>query len=92
MTIVHCKRSPYTHYIGRSGRGLVSIGLHNPFPVQVESNRLKVIAQFEAYARQSPVVMQLIKELPEDAVLGCWCTPKPCHGEVIMKLWKELEG
>ncbi len=91
MTIVHCKRSPYTHYIGRTGRGLVSIGLHNPFPIRDEAQREAVISRFESYARQTPAVLRIISELPEDAVLGCWCTPKPCHGEVIMKLWKELQ-
>lgn len=22
-------------------------------------------------------------------VLGCWCKPGPCHGDVLIKLWKE---
>lgn len=35
-------------------------------------------------------MLQLIKELPEDAVLGCWCAPEPCHADIIMKIWKEL--
>lgn len=37
-------------------------------------------------------MMQLIHNLPEDAVLGCWCAPDPCHADVIMTIWKELHG
>jgi hypothetical protein len=22
--------------------------------------------------------------------LGCFCYPKPCHGDVIIKLWEEM--
>lgn len=89
MRVVHCKREPFTHYIGRPhadfpGR---AIGLGNPFPVQI--GREKCIAQYEQWARTNPRIKALIVSLPEDAVLGCWCAPKPCHGDVIVKLWEE---
>ena len=22
-------------------------------------------------------------------ILGCWCNPEPCHGHVLVKLYKE---
>ena len=28
--------------------------------------------------------------LPADAVLGCFCKSKRCHGDVIVKLWHEM--
>ena len=49
-----------------------------------------VMRRFEKHARRSPALLALIKALPENARLGCYCTPKPCHGDVIVKLWKEL--
>lgn len=36
--------------------------------------------------------MEVIRKLPEDAVLACWCHPETCHGDVVMKIWKELHS
>lgn len=95
MRVVHCKKEAHTHYIGR---GPKSIGLHNryvwtpsklAYTVQV-SNRDDSLRYFEQDTRRNPKMMAQITALPEDAVLGCWCHPKPCHGDVIVKLWKEI--
>ena len=83
MRVVHCKRESYTHYIGRP-----SI-FGNPYSVEVHG-REWAIAQFETYIRDNGPLLDAIYALPEDAVLGCWCFPKPCHGDVIMRIWKEM--
>lgn len=92
MRVVHCKKQPYTHYIGRPSL------LGNPFSHKQEScaeylvdTVEEAIISFEDYARESFTIMEAIMNLPEDAVLGCWCKPGPCHGDVIIKLWKEFE-
>ena len=84
MRVVHCKREDYTHYIGRPST------LGNPFTIGKDGTREEVIAKFERWAWHSSEVMETIERLPEDAVLGCWCKPQPCHGDVIVKLWGEL--
>ena len=86
MRVVHCREEPYTTYIGRP-----SI-YGNPFPVKANSTRDEVIAKYEKYARNCPDLLEQIKALSEDAVLGCFCYPKPCHGDVIVKLWKEMHA
>lgn len=83
MTVVHCKREPFTHYIGRPSV------FGNPFTVE-EHGRLTAIALFEEWARQEPRVLDAIMALPGNAVLGCWCHKLPCHGHVIIRIWKEL--
>lgn len=83
MTVVHCKRAPYTVYIGRPSR------FGNPFHVSRQLSRAAAIARFEAYARETPALLAAIRALPADAVLGCWCAPLPCHGDVIVTLWNE---
>ena len=83
MKVVHCQRDAYTHYIGRPS------SLGNPFVLGRDGNRAQVIRQFEFYARNTPGVLADIRALPADAILGCWCHPKPCHGDVIIKLWHE---
>lgn len=93
MTIVHCKRSPFTHYIGRPSV------LGNPFSHKRNtlarhkcSSVEEAIRAFENWAPTNTAVMQAIRELPGDAVLGCWCSPKLCHGYSIMRIWNQLHG
>jgi hypothetical protein len=86
MKIVHCKKEKYTVYIGRPS------AFGNPFAVGRDGSREEVIAKYETLARSSPDLMEAIGNLKEDDVLGCWCFPQRCHGEVIIKLWKEIHG
>lgn len=83
--VVHCKREPYNVYIGRP-----SIW-GNPYKIGIHGTREEVMQKYEAYLRNSP---ELLKQLPslKHKVLGCWCAPKPCHGNIILKLLKEMYG
>jgi len=84
MKVVNLRKEKYTHYIGRG-----SI-FGNPFRIGKDGNREEVIKQYEAWARQA--IFHSIYNLPEDAILGCYCKPKACHGDIIIKIWKELHG
>jgi len=75
-----------TQYIGRPSV------FGNPYPMRSEQDRELVIQQFERYARSNATLLQHIKALPKDAVLGCYCASKACHGDVIIKLWKEIHS
>lgn len=78
---------PKSVYIGRPSP------LGNPFVMKSEAQRAEVItkyrALFEQYvAWQTPKIMQELKRLEElarrgDLVLGCYCAPRACHGDVI---------
>lgn len=97
MKVVHVKHDDFSHYIGRNathyGYHDRDTGLGNPFGVgQLDTRRNAAIEAFEAYARSTPEVLAKIKALPHNAVLGCWCKPKQCHGDVIVKLWKEMHN
>lgn len=105
MKVVHVKSHAFTHYIGR-GPGFraptgkaqpVNANLGNPFPMGKERDRATVVRAFEDWVRNDPGFVASgfrarIKALPEDAVLGCFCAPLPCHGDVIVKIWKEMHG
>lgn len=93
MRVVNCKKETYTHYIGRPGT------FGNPFSHRSNTRALwrrdtreEAISAYEKYARDYQELMDAIRDLPEDSVLGCWCKPQSCHGDVIMKLWEELHG
>ena len=91
MRVVHIDREPYDVYIGRRNRkrGLEESPFHNPFPMKNEADREKVIKKFEEYIRANPELMKKAKaELP-GKVLGCYCAPKPCHGDVLIKIVQE---
>lgn len=87
--VVHCKRDSYDVYIGRPSE------FGNPHKMRSESERAKVIEAFEKTARMRIAVDQVwadkIKGL-HGKTLGCWCAPKPCHGDVLVKLAKELNN
>lgn len=85
--VVHCKREAFDVYIGRPSQ------FGNPFRVMGENTRASAIEQFEAYARRgiaaSPKGRAAIASL-YGKTLGCWCAPKACHGDVLLKLAAEL--
>lgn len=58
---------------------------HNPYPVKQYQEQ--AIPLFEQYIRSS-LLMNEIEEL-RGKRLGCWCSPKPCHGDVLVKILNE---
>ncbi len=91
MKVVNLRKEKYTHYIGRG-----SI-FGNPFRIGKDGTREEVIESYEKWIYQyvnSGIqfveVVDAIHHLPEDAILGCFCKPQSCHGDVIIKIWKEL--
>jgi len=45
------------------------------------------IPMYEQYIRSSPLIND-IEEL-RGKVLGCWCKPSPCHGDILLKILDE---
>lgn len=84
MEVVHLKKSTYTVYIGRP----TIFG--NPFPIGDSYTRDEAVAAYEEYARSNKPLLKAIKELSEDDILGCWCHPRKCHGDIVIKLWGEM--
>lgn len=60
-----------------------------------EEDRDKVIAAYRQWlldmiAENDDPVMDALRELKEDSVLGCWCKPRACHCDVIVEVWTDL--
>lgn len=83
-TVVHCKRAPYDVYIGRPSPW------GNPFKIGRDGDRDEVIAKYRAWIVQQPALMARLPEL-RGKVLGCWCSPDACHGDVLAELVNGLE-
>jgi hypothetical protein len=37
-------------------------------------------------------VLDALAALKEDSVLGCWCKPDACHGDVVVEAWQALQA
>lgn len=94
MRVVHCQQHSFTHYIGRPSPLCNHYSnLPSKYPdITYVGSRAEAIRLFEQEARSSLKLMSLISKLPESAVLGCWCKPQDCHGDVIVKIWEELHA
>ena len=60
----------------------------NPYVIGIDGDRNEVIEKYEKHIRSNTI---LLAELPnlENEVLVCFCKPKRCHGDIIIKLLKE---
>ncbi len=77
--VVHCKRESFDVYIGRPSKW------GNPFRMNTEDERLAVIDRYRHYLHTRPDLLAALDEL-RGKTLGCWCKPKPCHGDVLVQL------
>lgn len=77
--VVHCKKEKYDTYIGRG-----SIW-GNPFKIGEDSSRSQVIEKYQNYLLTKPDLILKIGQL-KGKVLGCWCAPLPCHGDILAHL------
>jgi len=92
IQVVNIKKgASYDVYIGRANRWLNLDGSkwQNPFVMKNEGVREEVLKQYEDYIRQRPHLLNALKEL-DGKVLGCYCAPKKCHGDILKKLFDEF--
>lgn len=76
--VVHCKKEPFDVYIGRPSKW------GNPFQIGKDGTREQVIRKYETWLLSQPQLLNELREL-EGKVLACWCKPKACHGDVLVK-------
>lgn len=86
MKVVHCKKEPYDVYIGRPSKW------GNPFSHRDDtlakfkvSSHEEAIKAYRDWIIQQPHLMKDLNEL-KGKVLGCWCKPYSCHGDVLLEL------
>ena len=94
--VVHCKKEPFDVYIGRKTNQYPEEGGRwgNPFVIGEEGNRKEVIEKYRLWLKgkldspnlESPPTIQQIRNELQGKVLGCWCSPLPCHGDVLARI------
>jgi len=83
-------------YIGRTCGNFYRSIYHNPFFIGKDGNREEVLLKFMVYwyaPEQKWLRERALKEISPNAVLGCWCYPFPCHGDIIAGYldWKHVQ-
>lgn len=61
----------------------------NPFKVGKDGTRDQVIALYEDYIltklKDDKIKLDALKSL-QGKTLGCWCSPEPCHGDILLRI------
>ena len=77
--LVNIKHEKYDIYIGRGSKW------GNPFIIGKDGTRSEVIKKYNKWIQNQPQLMNSLHEL-NGKILGCYCKPKACHGDVLIKL------
>lgn len=72
-------------YIGRPSRW------GNPFVVGQDGSRDEVIEKYYEYLKENPELVEDIKKELAGKDLVCYCSPLPCHGDVLLFIANEGE-
>jgi hypothetical protein len=79
MRVVNLRNEKYEVYIGRGGKW------GNPFVIGKDGSREIVIKKYKEYLLGNKELLESLKEL-EGKVLGCYCKPYGCHGDVLVEM------
>jgi len=82
--VVHCKKESYDVYIGRPSKW------GNPYTVGVDGTRDEVCERYRTYLLGETNLLSSLPEL-KGKVLGCWCAPQRCHGDILAELANEQD-
>jgi len=89
--VVNIYKDKFDVYIGRKGKGHDGY-FGNPFRLKHEGERAEILELYRKYFYNrldtDPEFKSRILGL-KDKVLGCFCKPKLCHGDVIVEWLKE---
>lgn len=77
--VVHCKKEPYDVYIGRPSKW------GNPFIIGKDGDREEVLAKYSQWILSQDLPFHELK----GKILGCWCSPRSCHGDILVELANE---
>jgi hypothetical protein len=85
--VVHKSRKPFDVYIGRPSKW------GNPFThlsfgtiaTHRVATREESISRYREWLQTQPELLAALPEL-RGKILGCWCSPLDCHGDVLAEL------
>jgi hypothetical protein len=60
----------------------------NPFRPKLPADHEEAVAAYERWLQSQRHLMDALHELSGRELI-CWCTPLPCHGDVLLRLANE---
>lgn len=91
-SLEHWLENPNHVYIGRNMTFYVSGATKskwsNPFSVK-KYGRNGCLNKYREYIQNNAELMAQLPEL-EGKILGCWCKPEKCHGDILVELVSNL--
>lgn len=88
--VVNSKLEPYDVYIGRpSIWGNPFSHLPNTLAKYKVSSREEAVSKYEQWFLAQPELVQKAKKELKGKVLGCFCKPLSCHGDILSKIANE---
>ena len=82
--VVNLRNERYDIYIGRGSKW------GNRFIIGRDGNREEVIRKYRKWILNNKELLSSLHEL-KGKVLGCFCKPLACHGDVLSELVEKLE-
>lgn len=61
----------------------------NPFQMTGPDTRNTVVAEYEGWLMKQPDLVAMVKKRLRGMNLVCFCAPKACHGDVLLKIANE---
>jgi hypothetical protein len=86
--VVNLRNSSYDVLIDRStkwGNPFTHLKDRKTLATYVVATRAEAIAKYEEWLQTQPHLLAALPTL-RGKVLGCWCAPLPCHGDVLARL------
>lgn len=77
-------------YIGRRTPRRPASKWANPYHIGSDGSREVVIRKFRAHLLANQDLRAALPEL-EHSVLGCYCYPQPCHGDVLVEFFNHQD-
>lgn len=81
-SVVNMRDDEYTVRIDRKTKW------GNPFRIGRDGDRETVIRKYAEWIVTQPQLLDALDEL-RGQILGCWCKPEACHGDVLARLADE---
>lgn len=103
MRVVNLRKEKYSVYIGRAGNGMdgywgnpIKMNEECPLCKSTHLDRGSTLSCYESYLRKrlesSAAFRQTFLALVDEDILGCFCKPDACHGDIMVKIWTELNS
>jgi ribonuclease HI len=77
--------------ISRYVQGAIASKWKNPYREKKNVETYESLQKYEEYIKNNKKLYNCLDEL-DGKILGCWCKPKPCHGDILIKLLNEKKG